>query len=372
LFPPRKAFERITQRIHSEYGSSSILLTASGTVALALAFLASAKRGRRPRIALPAWGCYDMMTAADTADAEVFLYDLDPLRLAPDPASLTRILDQRLDAVVVAHWFGMPVDLRRVRETTREPGILLIDDAAQGVAASLAGRPVGAGGDFGVLSFGRGKGRTGGSGGGLLASSPEAAGRLAEVAHRLLPSRTGLTSYALLWAQLGLGRPALYWIPARIPWFRLGQTVYHPSPELRRMARPAAAVLDSVWELSLREAEVRRAGAARWALALADAPGITSVPQDPGIFSGWLRYPFLAEEVVRRRIAESRADRYGVVPGYPGLLSDLPVKPGRICSGLTEFPGAERLAHSLFTLPTHRLVTDRDFQAVVNLFGAKP
>src|ERR1041385_1629764 len=78
LRPSAEALSRIERRIAEEYQASSVILVESGTVALALGFLASAPEGHRPRIGLPAWGCFDLMTAADTVDAEGFLNDLDP------------------------------------------------------------------------------------------------------------------------------------------------------------------------------------------------------------------------------------------------------------------------------------------------------
>ena len=145
------------------------------------------------------------------------------------------------------------MDLSPLAAAAHAAGALLIDDAAQGVGSSVAGRPVGGGGDYGILSFGRGKGRTGGAGGAVFASSPPAERRLRDIAARLAPSRTELPGYLALLGQYWLGRPSLYWIPASLPWLRLGQTIYRPPPELRRMAQRSAAVLEAVWDLSLAE-----------------------------------------------------------------------------------------------------------------------
>jgi len=185
--PSSRALGRIERRIADEYRPRSLLLTRSGTIALALAMRASAPEGLRPRIGLPAWGCFDLMTAADAVDAEVVLYDLDPETLAPEQASFRGMLAREPHAAVVAHWFGVPVDLGPWAELARSAGALLVDDAAQAVGASLRGAPLGIGGDFGILSFGRGKGRPGGEGGALLAASPSAQAALQGVARALPP-----------------------------------------------------------------------------------------------------------------------------------------------------------------------------------------
>ena len=40
---------------------------------------------------------------------------------------------------------------------------------------------------------------------------------------------------ASLLGQWSFGRPGAYWIPAAMPWLRLGETIYHPAPRLDAM-----------------------------------------------------------------------------------------------------------------------------------------
>ncbi len=277
ILPGANALNTIERRIKEEYGAAGVMLTGSGTIALALAYLASVAEGARPRVALPAWACPDLMTAADAVDAEVVLYDLDPATLGPDLDSLRAALRVGPTAVVVAHWFGLPVDLNPVAQLTSAAGALLIDDAAQGLGASMRGRPVGAGGDYGVLSFGRGKGRTGGAGGALLANSARVHARLIELDSRLAAARGGARRMVSLLGQWALGRPWAYGLPMRVPALKLGQTLYHSPPDLRRMHPSAAAVLSRVWNLSREEVETRRRNAARWRGILHQVQGVRTV-----------------------------------------------------------------------------------------------
>jgi dTDP-4-amino-4,6-dideoxygalactose transaminase len=368
LRPSAEALPRIERRIAEEYRASSVILVQSGTVALALGFLASAPEGHRPRIGLPAWGCFDLMTAADTVNAEVRLYDLDPRTLAPDPDSFRRTLTHGLHAIVVAHWFGMPVDLRKFAAEIGAAGALLIDDAAQGVGASFAGRPVGASGDFGVLSFGRGKGRTGGEGGAIIAGSPRGEERLREVAAKLATPRSALRSYAALWAQWVFGRPALYRFPASVPWLRLGETVYRSPPALGRMSNRPAAVLDGLWELSGREAEIRRENAARWKGVLAGTREVTPIGEPNEARPGWLRFPVRTVGSAVAKLSGA-GRRYGVARGYPRPLVDLSVTAGRITPTSERLEGSRDLSQHLFTLPTHSRLAPRDVAAVARLLA---
>ena len=84
------------------------------------------------------------------------LYDICPENLGPDFDSLRRAVEAGARTVVVAHLFGIPVDLDRSRALCAEFGATLIEDAAQGAAGQWRGRPLGTYGSLGVLSFGRG------------------------------------------------------------------------------------------------------------------------------------------------------------------------------------------------------------------------
>jgi dTDP-4-amino-4,6-dideoxygalactose transaminase len=304
------------------------------------------------------------MTAADAVDAEVLLYDLDPSTLAPDEASLSRALDRRPHAVVVAHWFGLPIDLRDYARKVESAGGLLIDDAAQGVGASVAGRPVGSGGSYGILSFGRGKGRTGGGGGALLLNSESAASRATDLPRRLESSPGGARRILALAGQWAFGRPSMYWLPARLPGLRLGETIYHEPAPPRRISTQSAAIANAVWLISAQEAEIRRSNAIRWGRSLDEATGVHTYRVTSESTGGWLRYPILTSDPISRALGVPAVRRSGVMPGYPSVLADLKVVRSRILEGKTELPGARHLADHLFTLPTHRHLRSTDVEKV--------
>lgn len=359
--------ERLAGALSRELGSDRILLTASGTLALLLALRGArggpgagrtSERGDAvggPIVALPAWGCYDLATAADGAGARVRLYDLDPRTLAPDPESLRFALAAGVEAVVIAHFFGLPVPTAEAAALASDRGALLVDDAAQAGGASLGGRPLGAGGDLGVLSFGRGKGRTGGRGGALLAFGAAGAAALARLDLPGWREQAGGIPEALkLAGQWLLGRPAVYGIPAAIPWLRLGETIYHPPPAVEPMTRFAAGVLLAGAAAVEQENQSRREAGGWWRRSLHDVPGLEQIRLPEGAVPGWLRYPVVVRDDLIPVLASRRFRRMGVMPGYPAPLAELPGFRERILAGgPAGWPGAELLARRLFTLPTH-------------------
>jgi perosamine synthetase len=350
-----RARARVEELVRAEYGPRDLLLLDSGTSALTLALrairLEAAEAGRAPLVALPGYGCFDLATAAVGADVRVVLYDLDPTTLGPDWPSLERALAHRPAGVVIAHLYGVPVDVSRVARLASAVDAVVVDDAAQGVGASIAGRPVGSFGSLGVLSFGRGKGRTGGGGGALLANDERGAALLARARPLAGPASRGVRAAVLLKAQWLLGRPSLYWIPASLPFLGLGETPYHaPHPEMG-MPDACVAALAATWQECGREVERRRAAARSWRRVL---PLEWVVPESEtrDAVRGDLRLAVVAPGEVRA-VAERLGG--GAMPGYPMALGSLPALAGRLAAGAA-CPGAAQLADRLLTLPCHRHV----------------
>jgi perosamine synthetase len=348
----RKRLERL---LHQTYQPSGLLLTESGTTALQLA-LRLAVAERAGPVALPGYCCYDIATAADAAGVEFVLYDLDPATLGPDWPSLQRALDRGSRVIVAVHLYGVPVDLSAMEAMAVGTGAVVIEDAAQAAGARLGNRPAGSLGRYAVLSFGRGKGMTGGRGGALLANTSDAAERLASVAASL-EGRTGSArDAATLLAQWLLARPSIYGLPLSIPSLRLGETIYRaPSPPAGPSSF-AAGVLTRTMRLVLAEAERRRSNA-RWLLERIPAGGAVSAPRPPaGTEPGFLRLPVLADASVMARFRTDSARALGVWPGYPKPLADLDGFGSRRQDPAEDTPGARTLAQQLFTLPTHSLL----------------
>ncbi|MFN8652023.1 MAG: DegT/DnrJ/EryC1/StrS family aminotransferase [Gemmatimonadales bacterium] len=350
--------------VRERYGAREVLLTDSGTSALALAMrLAVTARPGRPRIAIPAWACYDIATAADTADVEVVLYDLDPETLGPEPASFDAALQRDVAAAVVIHPFALPLALPGLLDRVHAAGALLIEDAAQAIGATVHGRPAGALGDLGVLSFGRGKGWTGGGGGALLLNQGAPA-ELTLPRAESIGGGPGAPGVAVkLTAQWLLARPALYAIPAGLPFLRLGETIYHPPHPPGNAIPLEAAVLLRTFAAQEREVATRRRNAERLSSALL-AAGAGTVPRPwSGGEPGWLRLPFLPTDRTLLRADQPEARRLGIMPGYPIPLARLPGFISRIKGG-GEYPGAELLSARHRTLPTHSLLREPDLRQI--------
>lgn len=97
-----------------------------------------------------------------------------------DPEALERAFElyPQVRLVILAHLYGTPAKVERIRQICDSHQALLIEDAAESLGASVRGRQTGSFGDYAVLSFNGNKIITG-SGGGMLLVNEEESARLA-------------------------------------------------------------------------------------------------------------------------------------------------------------------------------------------------
>jgi perosamine synthetase len=212
---------------------------------------------------------------------------------------------------------------------------------------------------LGVLSFGRGKGVTGGGGGALLMqdAADDAVGRL--------PAGSGWPGWAKTVVQWALARPTWYWVPASIPFLRLGETVYHAPTPPRHMPGIHQEVLLRLLPVAEREVERRRCNGSQLLERATRAPRVKPIAVSAGI-AGYLRFPVLTND---RRFRSPDAQRLGVMPGYPCRLADLKILRPHVTNRNADFPGAQQLVEELVTFPTHGQLTTRDVDRLASLIG---
>jgi dTDP-4-amino-4,6-dideoxygalactose transaminase len=370
LHSPVRSREALERALCDAYSARGALLVGSGTTALQLAISGIRAAGAAGPVALPAYSCYDVATAAEGADAKALLYDIDPATLVPEDQSLRRVLERAPSALVAAHLYGYPVDMDRVARLARNAGVVLIEDAAQGSGGRLRGRPLGSFGSLTVLSFGRGKGMTAGAGGALLARDDIGARVLAWAAARVGPMAGGLRDAVMLGVQWALGRPSAYWLPAALPFLHLGETVYHPPRPATAMSGAAMGALTLA--LGGRDAELprRREVAERLLHHANRSPRVHSIEPVDGSVPGFLRLPLRVVQSSRADVLRELA-RHGAAPGYPSALTSLTPFAGRVLNGADAFDGARSLAETLLTFPTHAFVTGTDLAELERWLGAR-
>ena len=350
-----------------EYSADAGLLCGSGTQALQVAITAALSEvGRGESVALPAFSCFDVASAAIGADARVSLYDIDPATLSPDLDSFERTLANGARVAVVAPLYGMPVDWETLERLASKFDAILIEDAAQGNGAEWRGTPVGALGRISTLSFGRGKGWTGGHGGAVLVRGGQ---ELPRVELARAGARGEAATIAGLTAQWAFGRPSVYGIPRAVPWLHLGETSYRPPVVPHVLDCGAAAALLSARDQSKREAARRRETARVMSERTEDLSSIRPIVAHKPAVSGFLRFPVRLPDGLASLADPSRALRLGIAPTYPDTLSSLNPLAKLLCVKPSPYPGARCLVRELVTLPTHSLLRAEEREEILSLLS---
>ena len=363
---PRPQLRALLER---EYDAQSVLLCGSGTQALTIAIREARKRvDPASPVALPAFSCFDVATAAVGADAGIMLYDLDPDTLAPDVESLERVLRAGAGVVVIAPLYGLPVDWSELSTLADRYDAVLIEDAAQGNGATWRGRRVGTLGEISTLSFGRGKGWTGGSGGAVLFRNGfEGATGNIRTPH-FAQETTNSLRLAVQWM---LGRPTLYRIPVSLPGLGLGETTYRSPVSVTSISRSAAAALLATYEASEREAEARRISSSVILSSIADSPQVRTFPLATEAVAGYLRLPVRVTGGSAALKSWRDALALGMSAGYPATLADLPQVARRLCGPDHIWKGSRTLVRELVTLPTHSRLMPEEISRVADLLRMK-
>jgi dTDP-4-amino-4,6-dideoxygalactose transaminase len=94
-----------------------------------------------------------------------------------DEAKIEAAITPRTKAIAPVHYAGVGCEMDAIMAIAHKHGLLVIEDAAQGVMAAYKRRPLGSIGHLGAFSFHETKNVISGEGGALLINDPQWAGR---------------------------------------------------------------------------------------------------------------------------------------------------------------------------------------------------
>ncbi len=337
----------------------------SGTAALALALLCARQRQPQitaPTVILPAYGCPDLIAAAEYAGVRPLLVDISVDDPGYDLEQLAQAIDATTVAVVAVNFLGIRERLVELRAMVdRHAQVLLIEDNAQWFPEPADGSSLA--GDLVCLSFGRGK-PVSLLGGGLLLVRSDCPSRAPAIA-AAHEAGAGLTLKVQLFNALLHRR--LYPIVNRNPLFALGQTVFKPLHEIRTLDRVR---YQSVATAVQRYLAGSRSNESAWEAAL----GPLSLP---GRLAGerqrlgrLLRYPILCVDENERNRLWRIFDQAGLGASalYRVALPDVDGVAGRFRLA-SDYGNARNFSARLLTLPVHEQVTETDIGRAVALLS---
>jgi dTDP-4-amino-4,6-dideoxygalactose transaminase len=149
LGPQLEAFER---EMAKYCGSGRAVGVASGTDALLFA-LRACRVAPGDEVIVPAFTFLATAGAVVAAGARPVFADSDPKTLNIDPESVRSLLTPRTKAILAVHLYGGAADMQSLLELAARHRLALIEDNAQSLGASRAGKKLGSFGACATTSF---------------------------------------------------------------------------------------------------------------------------------------------------------------------------------------------------------------------------
>ena len=323
--PEVAAFE---EEFSAIVGGMHCVAVNSGTSALHLALLAIGITDG-DEVLVPSFTFAASANSIALAGGVPVFVDIDPATFCIDVDAAAAAVTPRTKAIMPVHLYGHPADMTAVAALAEAHGLLVIEDAAQAVAASYAGTPVGALGQAACFSFYPTKNMTSGEGG--MVTTPDA-----EVARMLRLLRNQ-------------GMERRY--ENEVVGFNTRMTDIHAAIGRVQLGKLAA------WT------ERRRSNAAFFD---ANLRGVVVPPVATDAVHVYHQYTIRVVDQDRDAFSAALAER-GVGSGvyYPTPVHRLP----SFALDL-DLPQTELAASQVLSLPVHPAVTDAELSAVVEAVNA--
>lgn len=243
---------------------------------------------------------------------------------------------RRVSAILPVHILGHPVDLDPILAIAEEYGLAVIEDATEGFGARYKGKLVGRLGDIGCLSFNGNKLITTGGGGMIITNKPDWAERA-----RYLTTQAKADPVEFVHGEIGYNY---------------------------RLTNLQAALGCAQLERLSEHISAKRRIAMRYAEALKDIPGLTSMPTPPWAESVYWMYTILVDETVHGVSSRKlmKLMEAACIQTRP-LWQPLQHSPAHADAGSFDCPVADWLNAVALSLPSSVGLTDKQQDRVIDV-----
>jgi dTDP-4-amino-4,6-dideoxygalactose transaminase len=178
LGPEVEAFER---EVASYLGTPHAIGVSSGTDALVVALMASGV-GPGDEVICPAFTFFASAGSIARVGAVPVFIDSEEDRFNLDLEGADELITERTKAIMPVHLFGRGAAMGHVNDFAKKHSLVVIEDTAQSLGASISTQKCGTMGDFGIYSFFPSKNLGGFGDGGLVSCADD---EKAELVRRL-------------------------------------------------------------------------------------------------------------------------------------------------------------------------------------------
>lgn len=328
-FMAGREVEAFEAALAERVGVTSCVLLGSGTAALHLALLAAGV-GAGDEVILPPNTFFATAEAVAAVGARPVFADVDPATAQIDPDAVAAAVTDRTAAIIGVDLYGHPAPMTQLQRIADAHGLLLLEDAAQAIGATLDDRPAGSLGAAAGFSFYPGKNLGAlGEAGAVTTDDQTLAQRIRE-----------LRSH---------GERAKH---VHVAWG------FNERPDELQAAflNVKLAQLDEAQRL-------RDEAVARYTELLAAVPSASMLRTASGVRH--VHHLMVVTVPDRDRVLQQlRADGVAAAVHYPTPIHLQPVFEGGWKRG--QLPHAERLADSILSLPLFAGITDQQVERSVN------
>ena len=162
--------EEFENEIKNYVGSKYCVTFNSGTSALH-GLLMAYGLGQDNEIIIPSFSFISTANSVVNIHAKPIFSDIEEITLGLDPQSVLEKITSNTKAIMPVDYAGLSCNIKKIRQIADEKGILLIEDAAESLGASISGKMVGSYADSAMFSFCGNKVLTTGEGGAIVTNS---------------------------------------------------------------------------------------------------------------------------------------------------------------------------------------------------------
>jgi len=306
--------------------------------ALHLAILAGGIKGE---VILPSFTFVASANAVVTGGARCVFADIDYDTCCVDPAHVEALITPRTEAIMPVHYGGQAADMERLAALARKHGLKIIEDSAEAIGASCAGKLTGSWGT-GCWSFYPTKNVATGEGGMLTTADSGLADRARALSGHGIASST--------WAREKKEKP----------WLRAATFAGYNM----RMSNVLAALGVEQMKKLERMNDARRKRAAQYNALL--KPEFFDIPVEaPGRKHVYQMYTAKLKGVDRGKfLAELRAQGIGASVHFDPPVHTQPYYAEQQGSGKLDLPVTTKVSGTIVTLPIYPTMSEDDVSFV--------
>lgn len=164
--------QQCSKVLQERFSVAKVLMTPSCTAGLELACML-VELGPGDEVILPSFTFVSTANAVVRTGAMPVFVDVRPDTLNLDENLIEGAITPKTKAILAVHYAGVSCEMSRILEVARKHGLVVLEDAAQGVNSFYDGKALGSLGELGTYSFHETKNYICGEGGALCVNDAE-------------------------------------------------------------------------------------------------------------------------------------------------------------------------------------------------------